>query len=34
MAVNCLIGIGGLQWGNNKACKWGQQTKGCHQREL
>jgi len=26
--VSQLIGIGGLYWGNNKICNWGQQTKG------
>ena len=30
MKVSRLIGIGGLQWGNNTICNWGQQTKGSH----
>jgi len=30
MTVNWLIGIGGLHWGNNKICNWGQRTKGSH----
>jgi len=28
--VSQLIGIGGLYWGNNKICNWGQQSKGSH----